>query len=259
MQSRRSFLLSLVSVPIVLAACGSDDKSSSTTAAPGTTAGGSSTTGAATTGAPTTAAATAAATTAAAAATTTATAGSTPPPPATVGHACASATSRTSPTPRRSSASQSGIFAKALGDERQARDDDVQRRHRRRSRRCSPTPSTPRSSARTRRSTASPSPTARRSGSSPGATSGGAFLVVKPDINARRRPQGQDARDAAARQHPGRRPAHLAEGPGPRAPTPHGGGDVSIMPAGQRRHARRVQDGRRSTAPGCPSRGRPGW
>ena len=48
-----------------------------------------------------------------------------------------------------------------------------------------------------------------------GATSGGAFLVVKPDINSRRRPQGQDARHAPARQHAGRRPALLAEGPGP--------------------------------------------
>ena len=36
----------------------------------------------------------------------------------------------------------------------------------------------------------------------------------------RRRPQGQDARDAAARQHPGRRAAHLAEGRRATRPTP---------------------------------------
>ena len=40
-----------------------------------------------------------------------------------------------------------------------------------------------------------------------GTTSGGASLVVKPGHQLRRRPQGQDAVDAVARQHPGRRPA----------------------------------------------------
>ena len=48
-----------------------------------------------------------------------------------------------------------------------------------------------------------------------GAASGGAYLVVKPDINQRGRPQGQGRGVAAARQHPGRRAAHLAEEQGP--------------------------------------------
>ena len=112
MQSRRSFLLSLVSVPIVLAACGSDDKSSSTTAAPGTTAGGSSTTGAATTGAPTTAAAT---TTAAAAATTAATAGSAPAASNLSGSLRLGYFPNITHAPALVGVQQ-GLFAKALGD-----------------------------------------------------------------------------------------------------------------------------------------------
>ena len=46
----------------------------------------------------------------------------------------------------------------------------------------------------------------------------------------RGRPQGQEARDAVARQHPGRRAAQLAEVEGSRARRPTGGGDVSIVP-----------------------------
>jgi len=105
MQSRRSFLLSLVSVPIVLAACGSDDKSSSTTAASGTTAGGSSTTGAGSTAA-------AATTTTCAAATT---AGSTP----ATGNLSGSLRLGYFPNITHGPALvgvQQGLFTKALGD-----------------------------------------------------------------------------------------------------------------------------------------------
>ena len=251
MQSRRSFLLSLVSVPIVLAACGSDDKSSSTTAAPGTTAGGSSTTGAATTGAPTTAAAT---TTAAAAATTAATAGSAPAASNLSGSLRLGYFPNITHAPALVGV-QKGIFAKALGDDVTLETSDLQRRHRRRSRRCSPTPSTPPSSARTRRSTPTPSRTARRSGSSRGATSGGAFLVVKPEINTAAdlkgktiaTPQLGNTQDVALRT--------WLKSQGLKTDT-QGGGDVSIMPQDNADHARRVQAAATSTAPGCPSRGR---
>ena len=52
---------------------------------------------------------------------------------------------------------------------------------------------------------------------------------MKPDIKKRQGPQGQDHRVAAARQHPGRRAAHLAEEQGLETDTA-GGGDVSIVP-----------------------------
>ena len=81
------------------------------------------------------------------------------------------------------------------------------------------------------------SPRARPSGSSPGAASGGAALVVSPDINERRGPQGQEARHAAARQHPGRRAALLAQGAGP--DHRHRGWRRRLHPAaGQRRGPR---------------------
>ena len=44
-----------------------------------------------------------------------------------------------------------------------------------------------------------------------GATSGGAFLVVKPEIKTAKDLEGKTLCDPAARQHPGRRAAHLAE------------------------------------------------
>ncbi len=48
-----------------------------------------------------------------------------------------------------------------------------------------------------------------------GSTSGGAFLVVKPEITTRGRPQGQEDREPVARQHAGRRAPRVAEGAGP--------------------------------------------
>ena len=49
-----------------------------------------------------------------------------------------------------------------------------------------------------------------------GAASGGASLVVKPELTDAGVAQGQDAGDAAARQHPGRGAALLAQAAGPR-------------------------------------------
>ena len=72
----------------------------------------------------------------------------------------------------------------------------------------------------------------------------------------RRRPQGQEDRDAAARQHAGRRAAHLAEEARASTTDTEGGGDVSIVPQDNATTLDRVQDRRRSTARGCPSRGR---
>ena len=43
-----------------------------------------------------------------------------------------------------------------------------------------------------------------------GAATGGAALVVRDGIDDPGRPRGHDARHAAARQHAGRRAAHLA-------------------------------------------------
>ena len=118
------------------------------------------------------------------------------------------------------------------------------------SRPSSPAPSTPPTSAPTRPSTPSPSPTARRSGSSPGATSGGAFLVVKPEhrqrrptSRARRSPPRSSATPRTWRCAAGSRRAGLSR------PTPQGGGDVSIVPQENardprdlpgRRHRRRL-------------------
>ncbi len=89
-----------------------------------------------------------------------------------------------------------------------------------------------------------------------GAASGGAYLVVNPSINSAADLEGQDRGVAAARQHPGRRAAHLAEDEGPEHR--------------HHRRRRRLRSGRRTTPPpstrsrpvtsparGCPSRGRP--
>ncbi len=110
MLSRRSFLLSLATVPVVLAACGSDDKSSSTTAGGATTTAGGATTTAG--GATTTAGG--AATTAAVASTAATAAASTP---ATSGE---KVTLRLGYFPNITHAPalvgvQEGLFAKALG------------------------------------------------------------------------------------------------------------------------------------------------
>ena len=122
-----------------------------------------------------------------------------------------------------------GFFAGRAGRRRRAQARSRSTPARRRSRRCSPVPSTSRSSAPTRRSTASPSPTARRSGSSPGSTSGGAYLVVKPEITTPSdlagttiaTPSLGNTQDVALR-------AWLAEQGF--ETTPEGGGDVTILP-----------------------------
>ena len=62
-----------------------------------------------------------------------------------------------------------------------------------------------------------------------GATSGGAFLVVKPEINSAEDLKGKTLATPQPRQHPGRGPAGLAEGEGP-GDRRAGGGDVSIVP-----------------------------
>ena len=91
-----------------------------------------------------------------------------------------------------------------------------------------------------------------------GATSGGAFLVVKPEITTRGRPQGQEARHPAARQHAGRRAALLAQGAGPDDRHRRRRRRLDRARRRTRRRSRRSRPAT-STAPGCPSRGRPGW
>ena len=108
---------------------------------------------------------------------------------------------------------ENGIFAQALGSEppsSRTPSTPAPRQPRHSSR----TRSTPPSSVPTRRSTRSPNQMARRSASSSGATSGGAFLVVKDGINSAADLRGQEDRHAAARQHPGRRSPLLAGRPG---------------------------------------------
>ncbi len=98
------------------------------------------------------------------------------------------------------------------------------------SRRCSPARSTPPTSARTRRSTRSRKSNGEAIRIIAGATSsGGAQLVVQPRASpTRRRPQGQDARLPAARQHAGRGAALLAQAAGSRDPRHrHGRRDVA--------------------------------
>ena len=142
--------------------------------------------------------------------------------------------------------------------ERHAQDRDVQLRAPRPSRRCSPTPSTP--------SFVGPNPAInayaevqRRGHPHRRRHHVGRRLARRQaeDINDAGRPQGQEARDAAARQHPGRRPALLARRTRASRPTPAGGGDVSIVPQDNADTLDRVQGRRRSTAPGCPSRAPP--
>ena len=69
--------------------------------------------------------------------------------------------------------------------------------------------------------------------------------------------QGQDHRDAAGRQHPGRRAQEVAQGEQPHER--HGPGRRDRPEHRQPAHARPVQVRARSRAAGCPSRGARGW
>jgi hypothetical protein len=126
---------------------------------------------------------------------------------------------------------QQGLLPAGAG-QHQARGEDLQRRAGRASRRCSPARSTPRTSARTRRSTAGPVQ-GHRPEDHRGSTSGGAGLVVKQGINTAGRPQGQEDRHPAAGQHPGRRAARLAQAERPER-RPAGRRRRVDRPAGQR-------------------------
>ena len=124
------------------------------------------------------------------------------------------------------------------------------------SRRSSPARSTPPTSARTRPSTPSPSPRARRVRIIAGAASGGASLVVKPGINRRAGP-------ARARRSPRRssatpRTSRCATGckeQGPEDRPPRAAATSTIVPQENAQTLETFKQRRRSTAPGCPSRG----
>ena len=124
---------------------------------------------------------------------------------------------------------QDGIFAKALGDNvdlealglqlgNRGDDRDPRRRARRELRR--PEPGDQRIPEVGRQ--AHPHRCGRRVG----------WCVPRREAfdHERRRPQGQEARDAAARQHARRRVACVPEGRRASRPTSEGGGDVSILP-----------------------------
>ena len=169
-----------------------------------------------------------------------------------------SATSRTSPTPRRSSACGEGIFEENLPENVTLETADLQRRARGRRGALRRRASTSPTSARTRPSTPSPSPTARPCASSPARPPAAPPSSTTPDITSPEQlegtelatPQLGNTQDVALR-------AYLADEGFETDET--GGGDVSIRPAGERRHAHRSSSPATSTAPGCPSRGRPGW
>ena len=139
----------------------------------------------------------------------------------------ASASSRTSPTPRRSSASRKGSSPRrsARTRSRPRPSTPVPTR----SPRCSPARSTSATSARTRASTGTRSRTARPCASSPAPTSGGAYLVVKPeitkvaDLKGKKiaTPQLGNTQDVALRT--------WLKSKGLNTDT-QGGGDVSIVP-----------------------------
>ena len=90
-----------------------------------------------------------------------------------------------------------------------------------------------------------------------GAASGGAYFVVNKSINSAAdlkgkvvaSPQLGNTQDVALRT--------WLKSKGLSTDTT-GGGDVSIRPQDNADHAQHVQDRRASSAPGCPSRGRPG-
>ena len=90
-----------------------------------------------------------------------------------------------------------------------------------------------------------------------GATSGGAYLVVNPEINKPADLKGKKHRHPAAGQHAGRGAAQLAEGQQAQEPTPRAAATSRSCP---RRTARPSRPSRpaRSPAPGCPSPGPPG-
>ncbi len=90
-----------------------------------------------------------------------------------------------------------------------------------------------------------------------GSTSGGAYFVVKPEITSAEQLAGTtiaspslgNTQDVALR-------AWLADQG--YETTPEGGGDVTILPQSNSTTLESFLIRRRSTAPGCPSRGRPG-
>ena len=132
---------------------------------------------------------------------------------------------------------EEGIFAEALGAGRRRRVPVLQRRHRgdrgvvlRRDRRQP-------SSGRTRRSTASPSPRGKRSGSSPARRRAAPSLVVRDGIDVAGRSRGDHAGHAVARQHAGRGAPLVVGRPGLRDRPRPAVATVSILPAGERRHA----------------------
>ena len=173
------------------------------------------------------------------------------------GHAAARLLPERHPRPGASSASQKGIFAASPGPERQARDQDLQRRPRGRRGAVRRRASTPPTSARTRPSTPTRSPTARPCASSPARPRAAPSSSSSPSINERGRPQGQEDRHAAARQHPGRRAAHLAQAARACTTDTTGGGDVLDRARRTTRTRSTASRPATSTAPGCPSRGRP--
>ena len=166
------------------------------------------------------------------------------PSPGRIDDAASRATSTTSPTRRRSSALEEGFFEDALGNDH-ARDVHLQRRaddgHRAALRLAR------------RRRTSGPNPTVSAFQQSDGAVqvisgvaSGGAYLVVKPDIKKPKdlegktiaTPQLGNTQDVALRSYLKKKGFETDTA---------GGGDVSILPAGQRDHA-----------PGLPGRPDPG-
>ena len=220
----------------VLGACGSDSKSSSDTTAKTDTAS------------------TAAGTTSAAATTEAPTTASSEPVTLRLGY-FPNITHATGHRRRRARASSRST----LGAERHARDRRPSTPARRPSRRCSPAPSTPPTSARTRPSTPSPSPTARPSGSSPAppraapSSSSSRTSTAPADLKGKKlaTPQLGNTQDVALR--------YLAEGAGPDRPTTDGRRRRQHRPAGERQTLARRSTPATSTAPGCPSRGPPGW
>ena len=168
----------------------------------------------------------------------------------------ASATSPTSPTPPALIGVQEGLFAKELGDTKlttqvfNAGPDEVEALF----------------GGAIDAAYIGPSPTINAYGQSDGdairiiagAASGGAQLVVRDGIDSAADLKGTTLASPAARQHPGRRAAHLAHRPGPEE---------------QRRRRRRRHDradgqqptsstcsrAASSTAPGCPSPTPRGW
>ena len=177
------------------------------------------------------------------------------PDAARAGRPCGSATSPTSRTPPRSSASRRASSTSARR-QRHARDAHLQRRPRGGRGAASPRRSTSPTSARTRRSTPSRSPNGE---ADPDRLRRDVRRRVprRQARRSRRRAdlEGKKLATPAARQHAGRGAARLAEGAGLSRPTTAGGGDVSILPQENAQTLETFQRRRRSTAPGCPSRG----